>query len=126
MGRDPFLGRVCLLLGRQNLCFIAIIVIYGSPNCVLLSFVGRQLLNVENHCSRGIGSTKCHMILLHFQNRFLCFWEVNVSFVAELGFKRHLLSNLFHSSKPKSLKNWFLKQNVTQIEGRVKKVSRVI
>ena len=53
MGRDPLLGRVHLLLGRQNLCFSTIIVIYGSPNCVFLSFVVRQQPNVENHCSRA-------------------------------------------------------------------------
>ena len=54
MGRDPKVGRVYSLLGRQNLCFSTIIVICGSPNCVLSSFVGRQLLNVENHCSKVI------------------------------------------------------------------------
>ena len=54
MGRDPVLGRVHLILGRQNLCFSTITVIYGLPNCVLLSFVGRQLLNVEKHCFIGL------------------------------------------------------------------------
>ena len=49
VGRDTLLGRGHLLLGRQNLCVSTIIVIYGSPNCVLLSFVGRQPPNVENH-----------------------------------------------------------------------------
>ena len=49
VGRDPHLGRVHLLLARHNLCFSTIIVIYGSPSCVLLYFVGRQLPNVENH-----------------------------------------------------------------------------
>ena len=43
VGGDPFLGRVHLLLGRQNLCFSTKIVIFGSPNCVLSYFVGRQL-----------------------------------------------------------------------------------
>ncbi len=47
LGHDP-------LLGRQNLCFSTIIVIYGSPNCVIFCFVGRQLPNVENHCSIGL------------------------------------------------------------------------
>ena len=32
VGRDPLLGRVHLLLGRQNLCFSTILVICGSPN----------------------------------------------------------------------------------------------
>ena len=43
-----------LLLGRQNLCFSTIIVIYLSPNCVSLYFVGRQLPNVENRCPRQV------------------------------------------------------------------------
>ena len=43
MGRDPLMGRVHLLLGRLNLRFSTKIVKYGSPNCVLLYFVGRQL-----------------------------------------------------------------------------------
>jgi hypothetical protein len=50
LGRDPLLGRRHLLLGRQNLCFSTIIVKYGSPNCVIFCFVGRQLPNVENLC----------------------------------------------------------------------------
>ena len=49
MGRDPLSGRLHLVLGRQNLCFSTIIVIYGSPNCAFLYFVGRQQPTVENH-----------------------------------------------------------------------------
>jgi len=48
VGSNPFLGRRYLLLGRQNLCFTAMNVINGSPNCVLFCFMGRQLPNVEN------------------------------------------------------------------------------
>ena len=47
MGGDPLLGRGLLLVGRQNLCYSTVIVIYGSPNCIILCFVGRQLPNVE-------------------------------------------------------------------------------
>ena len=46
------MGRGHLLLGRQNSRYRSVIVTHGSPNCVLLCFVGRQLPNVENHCSR--------------------------------------------------------------------------
>jgi len=52
MGRDP-------LLGHQNLCFSAILVIYGSPNCVIFCFVGRQLPNVEHHWSWSSVLTSC-------------------------------------------------------------------
>jgi len=48
---DPFLGRRHLLLGRRNLCF-TMNVINGLPNCVLFCLKGRQLPNVENHCSK--------------------------------------------------------------------------
>ena len=54
MGRDPLLGRLYLLLGRQNPCYSTMIVICGSPNCVLLCFVGHQQTNVENYCSRPV------------------------------------------------------------------------
>ena len=53
VGRDPLLGRGQLLLGRQNLCYSTMIVLFGSPNCVFLCFVGHQLPNVENHCFRA-------------------------------------------------------------------------
>jgi hypothetical protein len=43
-------GRRKLFLGRQNLCCYNIIVEFGSPNCVIFYFVGRQLPNVEKHC----------------------------------------------------------------------------
>jgi len=49
LGCDP-------LLGCQNLSFSTIIVIYGSPNCVIFCIVGRQLPNVENHCSMQCAS----------------------------------------------------------------------
>jgi len=52
VGPDPLMGRRHLLLGRQNLCFSTMNVKNGSPNCVIFCFVGRQLPNVENHCSR--------------------------------------------------------------------------
>ena len=48
-----YLGRGHLLLGRQNLCYSTIIVLFGSPNCVFMYFVDCQLPNVENHCVRG-------------------------------------------------------------------------
>ena len=38
-------------VGRQNWCYITMLVIYGSPHCVLFCLVGRQLPNVKNHCS---------------------------------------------------------------------------
>ena len=60
VGRGPFLGRRRSLLGRQNLCYSSILVVYGSPNCVLFCFVGRQLSNVVNHCSR------CYLIAASF------------------------------------------------------------
>ena len=47
--RDPLLGREHLLLGRQNLGYSSILVVYGSPNCDLFCFAGRQLSGVENH-----------------------------------------------------------------------------
>ncbi len=52
LGRDPHLVHRHLRLGRQNQCFITMIVIYGSPNCVFFRFMGRQLPNVENHWSK--------------------------------------------------------------------------
>ncbi len=42
-----------LLLGRQKLCFITMNVMYGSPNNVMLCFVGSQLPYVENHYCIG-------------------------------------------------------------------------
>ena len=42
-------GRGHLLLGRQNLGYSSILIGYGSPNCDLFCFVGRQLSGVENH-----------------------------------------------------------------------------
>ena len=47
--RNPLSCRRHLLLGRQN----RIVVVYGSPNCVLFCFGGRQLSGVENYCSHG-------------------------------------------------------------------------
>ena len=51
-GSHPLLGRGHLLLGRQNLEFSSHLVLNRSPNCVFSFFLGRQLPNVENHCSR--------------------------------------------------------------------------
>ena len=47
-------GRGHLLLGRQNLCQSTIILILGSPHCVLFCFVGHPLSNVENHWFRAM------------------------------------------------------------------------
>ena len=47
-------GNGHLLLGRQNLCRSNIILILGSPHCVLFCFVGHPLSNVENHWFRAM------------------------------------------------------------------------
>ena len=46
------MGRGHLIVGRQNIVYGTILVVYGSPNCVLFCFVGRQPPNVENHWSQ--------------------------------------------------------------------------
>ena len=52
VGRDTLLGLEYLLCVAKTCVFCSSIVIYGSPNCVLSCFGGRQLPNVENHCYR--------------------------------------------------------------------------
>ena len=67
MGRDPLLGRGHLLLGRQNLDYSSILVVNGSPNCVLFCYVGRHLPGAENHWCRGcIHYHQCYVVLVRF------------------------------------------------------------
>ena len=42
------------------MCHSSIIVIYGSPNSVFFCFVGRQLPNFENHCSKRPANAETH------------------------------------------------------------------
>ena len=54
VGRDPLLGRRYSVLGSQKLNYCNILVLYGSPHCVLFCFVGRQHPSVGNHWPRGL------------------------------------------------------------------------
>ena len=60
VARGPDAAQACSRsVVLNNLCFSTIIVIYGSPNCVLLYFVGRQLPNVGNQCSGSMIPNWC-------------------------------------------------------------------
>ena len=69
----PTFGSGHSLLGRENLYYFGILVLYESTNCVLLCFVGRQLPNAENHCIRWIllitreVSSICNVVFFIFQ-----------------------------------------------------------
>ena len=53
-GSRPTFGSCALTFGSPKPLFSTIIQTYGLPNCVLLSFVGRQQPNVEKPSSRQV------------------------------------------------------------------------
>jgi len=42
VGPDQLLGHKHSHLGRQNLNYSNVLILYGQPNCVLFSFVSRN------------------------------------------------------------------------------------
>ena len=106
-GLDPLLGRVHLILGRQNLWFSTLTEIYGSPNCVLLSFVGRQLPNVENHWSRRFSTFPAQLHIPH-----LCWiakwsFEINWPLFKQFTWEQHLCSTKCPNYFTKNLHFWY-------------------
>ena len=68
-GSRPTFGSRVFTFGSPKTVYSIILILFGSPNCVLFCFVGLQIPDVENHCFKNkLFDTLFHMAVTSFMD----------------------------------------------------------